>query len=331
MRWRWTWRKIKAALGGDGACSLQLCGVNNIGALGIMDTVRVCNDIVPQVGPVQWKIIREDVAMTGINRWWQNKHFFIADPDNFEVAEYKDYRVYQDVLDFEHKWALSFDEAKFRATLVVAVGGNIMLGDRLTLLEPERVDIIRKTLPLYGQSAIPLDMFDQTLPSLWWHHVEKPWGTWEVLSVANYGEASMVKEIPLSKMGIRGVQQVVVWEFWSGTQHTNLEHGILRVVVKPHSVKTFRITAIEKERSALVGTSFHITMGAVEVEDLSHGKGASVHVKIVRPSPENGQCAFWSASASCGCLDTIKSRACGRIAGGRLAVRSRPVTAVVPG
>jgi hypothetical protein len=61
-------------------------------------------------------------------------------------------------------------------------------------------------------------------------------------------------------------------------------------------VKTFRITPIEKERSALVGTSFHITMGAVEVEDLSYGKGASVHVKIVRPSPENGQCAFWSAA-----------------------------------
>ncbi len=296
MRWRWTWRKIKAALGGDGACSLQLCGVNNIGAIGIMDSVRVSNDIVPQVGVVQWRIIREDVAMTGINRWWQNKHFFVADPDNFEVAEYKDYRVYEDVLDFEHKWSLSFDEARFRAALVVAVGGNIMLGDRLTLLEPERIAIIKKTLPLYGESAIPLDMFEQTIPSLWWHHVTKPWGNWDVLSVANYGEASLVKEIPLVKMGISADQHVIAWELWSETEHTNLKDGILRVAVKPHSVKTLRITPLENGRSTIVGSSFHITMGAVEIQDISYGKNGSVQVRLSRPAPESGQCAFWSAA-----------------------------------
>jgi hypothetical protein len=296
MRWRWAWRKIKEALGGDGACSLQLCGVNNIGAIGIIDSVRVCNDIVPQVGVVQWKIIREDVAMTGINRWWQNKHFFIADPDNFEVAEYKDYRVYQDVLDFEHKWALSFDEARFRAALVVAVGGNIMLGDRLTLLEPERIAIIKKTLPLYGESAIPLDMFEQTLPSLWWHHISRPWDSWDVLSVANYGEASLVKEIPLSKIGISADQKVIVWELWGESEHTNITDGIIRVAVKPHSVKTLRITSVDKGKSALVGSSFHITMGAVEIQEASYGKKGSVQVKLSRPVPEGGVCAFWSAA-----------------------------------
>lgn len=296
MRWRWTWRKIKEALGGDGVVSLQLCGVNNIGALGIMDTVRVANDIVPQVGDVQWKIIRTDVAMTGINRWWQNKHFFIADPDNLEVAEYKDYRLYMDIVDYQYKWALSFDEARFRAALVVAVGGNIVLGDRLTLLEPERIDIIKKTLPLYGESAVPLDMFEQTVPSLWWHHITKPWGSWEVLSVANYGEASIVKEIPLSKMGIPRDQAVIVWELWGEEQHQNLENGLLRVAVKPHSVKTLRITPIEKGRSALVGSSFHVTMGAVEIQDVSYEKNGSVRVLISRPAPETGHCAFWSAS-----------------------------------
>jgi hypothetical protein len=38
---------------------------------------------------------------------------------------------------------LSFDEAQVRAALVVAVGGNIVLGDRLTMLEPERMEIIK--------------------------------------------------------------------------------------------------------------------------------------------------------------------------------------------
>jgi hypothetical protein len=296
MRWRWTWKKIKEALGGDGACSIQICGANNVGGLGIVDSVRTGSDIGPCVSDAQWKTIRDDTATTGINRWWQNKHFFISDPDNLEVAEYRGYREYRDVVDFEYKWALSFDEARVRAALVVAVGGNIMLGDRLTLLEAERIAIIKKTLPLYGESAIPLDMFEQTIPSLWWHHITKPWGSWEVLSVVNFSEASLVKEIPLRKMGIRRGQQVIAWELWSGTEHTNLEDGILRVVVKPHSVKTLRITPIEKNRSALVGSSFHITMGAVEVRDISYSKSGSVHVHFFRPTRETGHCCFWSAA-----------------------------------
>jgi Melibiase len=295
MRWRWTWKKIKEALGGDGACSIQFCGANNIGGLGIVDTVRTGSDVVPCVGDAQWKIIREDTATTAINRWWQNKHFFISDPDNLEVAEYRSYRLYRDVVDFESKWALSFDEARVRATLVVAAGGNIMLGDRLSLLEPERIAIIKKTLPLYGQSAIPLDMFEQTIPSLWWHHVSMPWGSWEVLSVVNFGEASLVKEIPLSKLGIRRGQAVVAWELWSGTPHKNIDDDLVRVVVKPHSVKTLRITPIAKDQTALVGSSFHITMGAVEIREVSVEKKGRLNIELFRPAPETGACAFWSA------------------------------------
>ena len=295
MRWRWTWRKIKEALGSTSASSIQFCGSNNVGGLGIVDSVRTGGDVLACVNDRQWMLFREDTATTGINRWWQNKHFFIADPDNLEVGEYKGYRQYRDVVDFEYKWALSFDEAKVRSVLVVAVGGNIMLGDRLTLLEEERIAIIKKTLPLYGESAIPLDMFEQTIPSLWWHHITKPWGSWEVLSVVNFGEASLVKEIPLSKMGIGRGQRVIAWELWSGREHTNLEDGLLRVAVKPHSVKTLRITPIERSRPALVGSSFHITMGAVEVRDISYGKDGSVHVQLFRAAPENGTCSFWSA------------------------------------
>lgn len=295
MRWRWTWRRIKEALGGDGACSIQFCGANNIGGIGIVDTVRTGSDIGPCVSDSQWKTIREDTATTGINRWWQNKRFFICDPDNLEVAEYQNYRLYLDTVDFASKWALSWDEARVRAALVVAVGGNIVLGDRLTLIEPERIEIIKKTLPLYGESAIPLDMFEQTVPSLWWHHVVRPWGSWDVLSVVNFGEASMIKEIPLAKMAIDPAQPVVAWEFWSGQHHTNIRNGLLRVVVKPHSIKTFRLTPVRKDRSVLVGTSFHIIMGAVEVDDAELRADGVLSLRVLRPAEEQGVCAFWSA------------------------------------
>ena len=293
MRWRWTWRKIKEALGGDGACSIQLCSGNNVGGIGIVDSVRTGEDIEPCVSDTRWEEI-VDMATTGINRWWQNKRFFISDPDNLEVAEYKNYHLYRDCVDFAYKWALSFDEARVRTALVAAVGGNIVLGDRLTLLEPERINIVKKILPLYGESALPLDMFEQTIPSLWWHHVSQPWGSWEVLSVVNFGESSLVKEIALSRMGIPRDQPVVAWEIWSEKEHTNIKEGLLHVVVKPHSVKTLRITPLQRDRATLVGSSFHLTMGAMEISSLRYDADGSLRIQVSRPGNEQGVCAFWS-------------------------------------
>lgn len=294
MRRRWTWRKIKEALGGDGNCSLQLCGANNLGALGIVDSIRTGSDIGGGVSDNQWKTIREDTGTTAINRWWQNKRFFLCDADNLHVGEYRNLRLYKDTVDFEYKMTRSWDEARVRAALVVATGGNIILGDRLTMLEPERIDIIRTTLPLYGEAAVSLDMFEQTIPCLWWHHVERPWGSWEVLSVVNYGEAALVKEIPLRRMKIRPGATVIAWEFWSRTQHNAVEDGLLRVVVKPHSIKTLRLTVIQPDQPALVGTGFHLVMGAVEVPEHAR-EGNTLRTRITRPAKEKGVCAFWSA------------------------------------
>jgi hypothetical protein len=198
-------------------------------------------------------------------------------------------------VDFDYKMAMTWYEARVRAALVVAVGGNIVLGDRLTLLDSGKLEIIKKTLPLYGESAIPLDMFEKTIPCLWWHHLSKSWGSWEVLSVVNFGESSMVKEISLSRMGLQRDQLVIAWEFWEQAQHTDLADGMLRVVVKPHSVKTFRLTPIERDRPALVGSSFHITMGGVEVKGLTSAPQGNLRMHVWRPGMEDGKCSFWSA------------------------------------
>src|SRR5579872_6096568 len=96
-------------------------------------------------------------------------------------------------------------------------------------------------------------------------------------------------------MKLRHDQSVIIWEFWSEAQHVNVADGILRVAVKPHSVKTFRITAIDQRRTALVGSSFHHTMGAMEIAEWAPSGQNGLTVRVVRPSAEEGCCAFWSA------------------------------------
>ena len=177
---------------------------------------------------------------------------------------------------------------------------------RLNLLEPERLAIIRKLLPVYGESAVPLDMFEDTVPALWRHRIERPWGAWDLLSVVNFGESSLVKEIPLERLKLHRDQPVIVWDFWTGSEHGNLADGVLRVALKPHSVKTLRLTAIDKGRTALVGSTFHMAMGAVEIiETRSSGKGV-LTIRASRPGPEEGSLAFWSAEKQRVITETVK-------------------------
>ena len=61
---------------------------------------------------------------------------------------------------------------------------------------------------------------------------------------------------------------MVAWELWGENEDTDIKQGFPHVVVKPHSVKTLRITPIQRDRTTLVGSSFHLTMGAMEASRL---------------------------------------------------------------
>lgn len=296
MRWRQTWRRIREAVGGQGH-ALQLCGANNLSLIGIVDNVRTGLDVLPGASASNWERIKNYSATQNINRWWQNGRFFVTDPDSLQVAEYKEHRTYRNCEEFHHTQALSLEEARVRTAIHAACAGNIILGDRLDLLEPERLDICRKILPRCGIGAVPLDMFERTIPRLLCHHIEKPWGSWKVLSVINYEESTEVTEIPLSKLGL-DAEECIAWEFWSGEEVIIQPTGLLRINIPPHAVKTIRITPVPENRPYLVGTSFHLLMGAVEIARHNMDKDNILQVTVMRPGQEIGSCHFWTPEKS---------------------------------
>jgi alpha-galactosidase len=275
--WREGFQAIRAAVGKE--CHIQPCSGPAIAGVGIVDSARIEMDIGGGVGEGKWKTLKA-VARGVACKYYQNRRFFINDPDNLIASEYEQFKSYGSKEKLAHVVELMKTEAQVRASLAVLCGGIICLGDRLTLLSEEQVELIQKCLPVYGEAARPVDMFENEFPEIWVLDVKKPWGNWKIVSLFNWGDSGKVSSVNAEAVGLDPTKKYVAWEFWGkeflGEFSTHLLLGL-----RPHSTKLLRI--IEKpDHPAVVGTDMHLIQGGVEIDEVTWA-GGSLAGAALRP------------------------------------------------
>lgn len=278
MRWRWAWRRIREATGSDAI--LQICSSDNISCAGIADSVGTGSDIKKSV-PAPLRDVR----------WWQNGRYFITDTGPMAVNK----NLYNGVADMRHKLSLGMREARVRTVMLFAAGGNIILGDRLE--EEEKINMIKKLLPVCGQPARPVDMFRRTVPYILHHSFSHERSSWDVVSVVNYGDSALAEAIPLDTLGLDASRQYFLYEFWSGKVLNSIKNGALYASVPPHDVRTYRLTVLKTGISQLIGSTFHLSMGLLEIASMTHAN-KGLRVTVVRPRTEKGVCHFYHAGTT---------------------------------
>lgn len=105
-------------------------------SLGLVSANRTSNDV-----SRNWNSIRS-TAKENLMRTWQNGKLWYADPDCLLLAP-----------NGEDGKQLSQNEFMFHATVVHAVGGLMLLGDKFASLTGKQFDIIKKQLHPTGQGA----------------------------------------------------------------------------------------------------------------------------------------------------------------------------------
>ena len=281
--WRQGFGIIRGAVGKE--CHIQPCSGPTIAGVGIIDSARIEVDIGGGVGERQWKTLKA-VARGIACKYYQNRKFFINDPDNLIVSEYEQFKSYGSKARFAHVVELMKREAQVRASLAVLCGGIICLGDRLTLLREEQLDLIKKCLPVYGEAARPVDMFENEFPEVWALDVKKPWGSWKIVSLFNWGDRGKVSFVNAEAVGLDPSKRYLAWEFW-GKEFLGEFISSLKLGLKPHGSKLLRI--IEKpDYPAVVGTDMHLIQGGVEIEDVTW-TGGSLAGAAVRPKGAVGR------------------------------------------
>ncbi|MCR4316436.1 MAG: alpha-galactosidase [Planctomycetes bacterium] len=186
-------------------------------------------------------------------------------------------------------------ESRCWTSVVGLTGGIAKLGERITDMRdhPDWAYQMNRILPVYGNSARPLDLFDREYPEKWDQHAQKNFtdaesGDWHNVGIFNWGlnndlanrgeniaeEARTYRILP-GKCGLpenfeKG--DYLAWAYWWETPlEVSQENGI-EVPLRPRDCE---IVSIRKNlhRPQFVGWNRHITQGAAAMEDIDYEDG----------------------------------------------------------
>lgn len=230
----------------------------------------------------------ENALRNILTRFWCHRRLWLNDPDCFlardEVATLAvGGREMPTTL-------LTLDEVRTLATAIALSGGIVLDSDNLPAMSPERVAIVSLLLPPWGESAVPLDLFETGMPSLFQLAVERPWESWTLFGVFNWEDEPSTLRAPLP------AGRLHVFDLWSG-KYAGIRSGeAVFPNVPAHGCKLLALREA-LDRPQLVSSTFHFTQGALEVEDCRYDEGRRTLALSLRPvAKRDGELIFQAPS-----------------------------------
>lgn len=239
---------MRKAVGND--CHLQDCGPGPI-TVGLLDSMRIELDQNYGYRNEVWNQYFNSTgsAPASAKRYYFHKRTWINDADHLCIS------------------LLSPSQAQAAATLISLTGGNIISGDRLPDLDPVRLEILKKTLPSWGEAARPVDLFDTDFHRVFALKIIKPFGEWTVAGFFNSDE-SEIKEysLPLKRLWLDNAKTYIAYDFWNNRFLGDLKNE-MRVKISSASVLLLSIHE-KTEIPKIISTDRHILQGVVELENV---------------------------------------------------------------
>ena len=162
----------------------------------------------------------------------------------------------------------SLDQARLNATFTAISGQLFYNSDWLPDLPPERLDILRRTMPAHGLFARPLDLFESE-PARIWHLVDTREAVRrDVVAVYNWDESRSAVVNVTSSRSLLGLpeaagEEYVAYDFWA-QRFVRPFVAELSVELPPASCRVLAIRPVSKQPQ-LLSTSRHVTQGIVDV------------------------------------------------------------------
>jgi hypothetical protein len=214
----------------------------------------------------------QPVARNMAAAYFYNQKFWINDPDPIAVG----------LLDEPG----TLEEARVRMMICANSGGFPTLGEAPTKMDPGRMALFKKALPVYGQAARAVDLMDRDVATIHHLHVNHPDGDWDVITLFNWDTQTRIVDLDLNRLGIFGPHHV--FEFW-GQSYVGIAKNLLKSFeVPPFSCRVLRLTPV-LSRPQVIGTDRHVTVGYYELPSVSWDAGKHILQGIaVRPQREEG-------------------------------------------
>ncbi len=184
--------------------------------------------------------------------YWSHNVVWYADPDVLCVRP-----------------PLTLEQARVWASVLGLTGQVLMTSDKMYELPEERVELLRRVFP--PADIRPMNLHPVQQPDVICLKIQDPAGRRDVVGVFNWGAQGRTHELSAGSIGLEP-GNYLVYDVWNRTLLGRLEER-LSIDLEPTSCRVLCVRAIEPDKPTLIGTSRHITLGAVDVE--SYGCGAN--------------------------------------------------------
>ena len=248
---------LRQAAGPDvffSGCNLSQNMRSLAGSLGLVDSMRIGPD-----NGQGWRDYHREISenasgsiitgpVRGTRLYFMHGRFWWNDPDPCYVRA-----------------SIPLNHAQL-ITSWVAVSGQFNLNsDWIPGLPPERLEVLKRTMPAHGAMARPVDYFDSIMPSIWLVTDTRRSVRRDVLGLFNWDSTNRTISCSSAKAGLDPTKTYYGFDFWAGTPVAPF-HGDFNFELPAESCRVVAVRPVE-QHPVLVSTSRHLTQGMVDVQD----------------------------------------------------------------
>jgi hypothetical protein len=163
-------------------------------------------------------------------------------------------------------------EVRMRLQEQLISGGPMTIGENLEDFDAERFHLLTLVLPIYGQSARPLDLFVHSVPEIYDLNIKKNWDSWHVLIIQNWNEDRRHYNIPFVSMSLDPNRNYLVFRFWD-QKLLGIFHGEFVTDVNGEEGETYAVRRLPSH-PAILSDDMHLTQGAVELGQVQYNESS---------------------------------------------------------
>lgn len=207
-------------------------------AAGIVNGGRTGDDIW-----AAWEGMKPAMQSTW-QRYWSHGLVWDADPDVICVRP-----------------PLTLEQARVWASVMGLTGQSLFVGDKMYELPEARVELLRRVLPPAG--IRPVQLYPVERPDVICLKIDDAAGVRDIVGFFNWDEASREFAVDAGTLGLPP-GDYLAYDVWNRRLLGRLDQT-MTLTLEPTSCRVLCIRAIERGKPTLIGTSRHITQGAVDV------------------------------------------------------------------
>ncbi len=247
------------------------------GSFGLVDAMRIGPD-----NKADWKSLLRGPTF-GSRHYFLNRRIWHNDPDPVYV-----------------RTNVPLNHARLICTWVALSGQLNLSSEWLPGLPPDRLEILKRTMPGHDAIARPVDLFENDLPQIWTvtergiqsasltnHSTQNQSDTSrEVIGLFNWDSSEKNFDIPLKRLGLDSRIEYTAFDFWGNRLIPSVQ-GRLQIAVPGESCVALAIRPL-LNHPQVISTSRHVTQGMVALPEEqwdSAGKVLSGRAKVVGGDP----------------------------------------------